>query len=100
MLQFLHTARGYNAKVLAELLNAKPREIKAYQTAQLGSQWITIAGQRALRVDYRNADGSESECTYIVWRGRTLQIDIGLNGSATGLFQEMLNTFRVTSTNR
>ena len=30
-------AQGYNAKVLAELLNAKPREIKSFLSGQLAS---------------------------------------------------------------
>ena len=31
------TRQGYNAKVLAELLNAKPREIKSFLSGQLAS---------------------------------------------------------------
>jgi hypothetical protein len=31
------TPQGYNAKVLAELLNAKPREIKSFLSGQLAS---------------------------------------------------------------
>jgi|SRR6516165_4728579 len=31
------TRQGYNAKVLAELLNAKPREIKSFLSGQLSS---------------------------------------------------------------
>jgi hypothetical protein len=31
------TGQGYNAKVLAELFNAKPREIKSFLSGQLAS---------------------------------------------------------------
>ena len=33
--ELLLTRQGYNAKVLAELLNAKPREIKSFLSGQL-----------------------------------------------------------------
>jgi hypothetical protein len=33
------TREGYNTKVLAELLNAKPREIKAFLRGQLSRNW-------------------------------------------------------------
>jgi hypothetical protein len=34
----LGARQGYNAKVLAELLNAKPREIKSFLSGQLAPQ--------------------------------------------------------------
>jgi hypothetical protein len=71
-----------------------------YLSQQLGHKWITLAGQRALRVDYRNADGTETECTYLVGGRHTLRIHIDLHGRSTALFQEMLNTFRFANTSR
>jgi len=44
------TRRGYNAKVLAELLNAKPREIKALLHGQLASERIQELQQEMLRI--------------------------------------------------
>lgn len=35
----------------------------ANMNQQLSTEWITFAGQPALRVHYRNADASETECT-------------------------------------
>jgi hypothetical protein len=90
--------------MMIEPLIGKPHErsvddwlLETSETAdlnqQLRKQWITLAGRRALRVDYRNADGTESEHTYVLCRAHTLKISIGLHGRSTGLFQQMLNTF-------
>jgi hypothetical protein len=73
---------------------------KADVNQQLNTQWIKFVGQRALLVDYRNADGTETQCIYVLCPRHTLQISINLHRRSTALFQQMLNTFRLTSTNR
>jgi hypothetical protein len=56
---------------------------KAKLNPRISEEWITFAGEPALKVFTRNADSTQSEVVYVV-------------GSSSPIFHEMITTLRFT----
>jgi hypothetical protein len=70
---------------------------KANLNPRIREEWITVAGEPALRVITRNADSTQSEVVYVVHGVSTFQISFAQNFSSAEVCRKMLSTFRFTT---
>ncbi len=70
---------------------------KANLNPRISEEWITLAGEPALRVVTRNADSTQSEVVYLVHGVSTFQISFDRNSSSANVCRKMLSTFQFTT---
>ena len=73
-------------------------KMKVNLNPRLSEEWITLAGEPALRVITRNSDSTQSEDIYVVHAISTFQITFDRSSSSADVCRMMLSTFQfVTS---
>ncbi len=70
---------------------------KANLNPRIREEWITLAGEPALRVITRNADSTQSEVVYVVHGLSTFQISFDRHFSTADVCRKMLLTFQFTT---
>ena len=61
---------------------------------QVGTEWMNLAGERALRVITRNRDSTECDTYYVTHASKTFAIRIDRNTPSYQLYIRMLSTFK------
>ena len=64
---------------------------------RVSEEWISFAGEPALKVITRNADATQSEVVYVVHGLSTFEISFVRNLSSSVVCREMLVSFRFTA---
>jgi hypothetical protein len=61
---------------------------------QVGTEWMNLAGERALKVITRNRDSKECDTYYVTHASKTFAIRIDRNTPSYQLYIRMLSTFK------